>query len=661
MTSQKRTLILCKCDSSMKLDSQMAKESVDADQVIETDYLCTKNVQVAEKVLSSEQETIIACQQQAKFFEELCSDTALEKNVNPKLTTIDIRDRGGWTDDVTAYAKQAALLSEVKLKNPLTPVREITSEGVCLILGNDESALEVATKLKDELAVTVLMDGDMDDLSPRDEVNICSGKLKTVSGSLGNFKVLVSEYSELNLHGRGSVSFGERRKEASSECDIIIDLRGDNPLFPAAEKRDGYLRRDPKDRVGLESVILDAINLKGEFEKPVYVHFEETKCAHSRASKIGCSRCLDICPTNAISSNGDYVTIDPYVCAGCGSCSAVCPSGAATYDDPPFHFVLSRINNLRSTFAKYDRKVEPRILFVDKDFGMELITISARFGKGLPADLIPFDIPNIELISHAEILAALASGFSEVIVLTKEVSTSNSLKLQMDICMSILAHCGQESQTRLRLIETMDLEIFENEIYSKYHNEKLSEPVLLLGEKKEITRTAVKAMVGNPGTIELPETSPYGEILVNTDKCTLCLACVSLCPTNALEDNADRPELNFTETACIQCGICSTTCPEQAITLNPRLNLNNDALGQKTLHTEEPFECISCKRPFGVKSTIERIVSKLENNHWMYQDSKKLELVKMCDDCRVNAQYHEENSPFKYGEKPKIRTTDDYH
>ena len=91
-----------------------------------------------------------------------------------------------------------------------------------------------------------------------------------------------------------------------------------------------------------------------------------------------------------------------------------------------------------------------------------------------------------------------------------------------------------------------------------------------------------------------------------------------------------------------------------------QINLNNDALSQKTLHSEEPFECIACKRPFGVKSTINRIVSKLENNHWMYQDSKKLDLVKMCDDCRVNAQYHDENSPFKYGKKPKLRTTDDY-
>ena len=661
MNSQKRTLILCKCDSSMKLDSQMAKESVDAEQVIETDYLCTKNVQVAEKILSAGKPTIIACQQQAAFFEELCNEIAVEGKSDPKLTTTDIRDRAGWTDDISAYAKQAALLSEVKLTSPLTPFKEITSEGVCLILGNDENTLDVASKLKDELAVTVLMSRDIGELSPRGEVNICNGKLKTVTGSLGNFKVLVTEYSELNLHGRGSVSFGEKRKEASSECDIIIDLRGENPLFPSSEKRDGYLRRDPKDRVGLESVVLEAINLKGEFEKPVYVRFEEAKCAHSRASRSGCSRCLDICPTNAISSNGDSVAIDPYICAGCGSCSAVCPSGAANYDDPPFTFNLQRITNLRSVFKKYDRQVEPRILFVDKDFGMELITLSARFGRGLPADLIPFDIPNIELISHAEILAALASGFSEVMILTKEVPTFSSLKLQINICMSILAHCGPESQNRLRLIETMDIETFENEIYSKNHSKKIVEPVLLLGEKREITRTAVKAMIPSEDAIELPETSPYGEILVNTDKCTLCLACVSLCPTNALEDNADRPELNFTETACIQCGICSSTCPEQAITLRPRLNLNNEALSQKVLNTEEPFECISCKRPFGVKSTIERIVAKLENNHWMYQDSKKLDLVKMCDDCRVNAQYHEENSPFKYGEKPKIRTTDDYH
>ncbi len=73
MESQKRTLILCQCGSSMKLDGKMAKESVQADNVIETDYLCTKNVTLAEKSLSSEGSTIIACQQQASYFEEISS------------------------------------------------------------------------------------------------------------------------------------------------------------------------------------------------------------------------------------------------------------------------------------------------------------------------------------------------------------------------------------------------------------------------------------------------------------------------------------------------------------------------------------------------------------------------------------------------------------
>ncbi|RPG58384.1 MAG: 4Fe-4S dicluster domain-containing protein [Flavobacteriales bacterium TMED235] len=661
MESQKRTLILCQCGSSMKLDGKMAKESAQADNVIETDYLCTKNVALAEKSLSSGGSTIIACQQQASYFEEISNEFSVENKVASDLITVDIRDRAGWTADLTAYAKQAALLSEIGLNNPLTPIKEITSEGVCLILGVDESALAIAKKLQDELAVTVLISNEMEDLTPNEGINICRGNLKSVSGSLGNFNVLVSEYAELNLHGRGAVSFGEKRKEASSECDIIIDLRGENPLFPADKKRDGYLRRNPNDKIGIESLIVEAINLKGEFEKPVYVHFEKDKCAHSRASRSGCNRCLDICPTNAITSNGDSVVIDPYICAGCGSCSAVCPSGAAAYDDPPLSFSLNRLQNLRSVYSQYEKKIEPRILFVDKEFGTEMISITARFGKGLPSDLIPLDLPNIELLSHAEILAALASGFSEVIILTKEVNPLGSLKFQIDICVAILSHCGPQNDTRLRLIETENPDVFENEIYRKHHNDKISEPVLLLGEKKEVTRTAVKAIAKDVDIINLPKTSPYGEILVNTEKCTLCLACVSLCPTNALEDNADKPELNFTETACIQCGICSTTCPEEAIILNPRLNLNNEALGQKTLNTEEPFSCISCDRPFGVKSTIEKIVSKLENNHWMYKDSKKLDLVKMCDDCRVNAQYHEEDSPFKYGEKPKIRTTDDYH
>ena len=438
MRNQKRTLILCRCDSSMKFEASMSKEAVAADNVLSTDHLCTKNIELAEKALHSNDHVIIACQQQEVLFENLQDEIKNEKSFTPVLTTVDIRDRAGWTTDKSAYAKQAALLSEVNLESPLTQVKEISSEGVCLILGKDETALYVAAKLQDELAVTVLIDSEYTELTPGRAFNVCSGRLKSAKGSLGGFEITVSEYAELNPHGRGLASFGEKKKEASSECDILIDLRGSNSLFPSEKKRDGYLRKDPNDKIGIEELILKAINLKGEFEKTVYINFNDTKCAHSRASRSGCSRCLDVCPTNAITPNGDSVLINPNICAGCGSCSSVCPSGAASYDDPPFSFTLSRIQNLAATFTKYDRKISPRLLFVDDEFGMELITLCARYGKGLPSDLIPLNLSHIEILSNSEILASLSLGFSEVIILKPDHGTSDALELQLAICKEVL-------------------------------------------------------------------------------------------------------------------------------------------------------------------------------------------------------------------------------
>ena len=133
---------------------------------------------------------------------------------------------------------------------------------------------------------------------------------------------------------------------------------------------------------------------------------------------------------------------------------------------------------------------------------------------------------------------------------------------------------------------------------------------------------------------------------------------MSLCPSGALAENPDRPELRFQEDACLQCGLCANICPEDAIALRPQLNLGEEALRQEVLNEEEPFACIECGALFGVKSTIDRISEKLEA-HPMF-DGDKLRMIQMCDTCRINAQYHSEDNPFAAGERPRPRTTDDY-
>jgi hypothetical protein len=62
-----------------------------------------------------------------------------------------------------------------------------------------------------------------------------------------------------------------------------------------------------------------------------------------------------------------------------------------------------------------------------------------------------------------------------------------------------------------------------------------------------------------------------------------------------------------------------------------------------------------------VKSSVERVVAKLEGKHWMYKDSKKrLDVIRMCEDCRVVAMAEEQFDPFGAPQRPPVRTTDDY-
>jgi hypothetical protein len=61
-----------------------------------------------------------------------------------------------------------------------------------------------------------------------------------------------------------------------------------------------------------------------------------------------------------------------------------------------------------------------------------------------------------------------------------------------------------------------------------------------------------------------------------------------------------------------------------------------------------------------VKSSIERVVAKLEGQHWMYSGSpNRLDVIKMCEDCRVG--FVAEQGFESYGAAgPTVRTTDDY-
>ena len=185
-----------------------------------------------------------------------------------------------------------------------------------------------------------------------------------------------------------------------------------------------------------------------------------------------------------------------------------------------------------------------------------------------------------------------------------------------------------------------------------------------MGGKRTLLRMALQALHGAAPAprdhVPLPEGAPFGRVVVDVAGCTLCLACVGACPTGALVDNPERPQLAFIEDACVQCGLCRSTCPERVIALEPRLNFTDEARQPLVIKQEEPFECIRCGKPFGTRSSIEKIVEKLAAKHSMFMDSAAVDRIRMCDDCRVIVQFEVTDNPLAAGPRPKTRTTDDY-
>ena len=526
---------------------------------------------------------------------------------------------------------------------------DVVSEGQCLILGGS-AALEAAEQLQDHLAVTVLLDDDTD-LPITRGYDVIRGHLRQARGALGGFDIRIDALQTLLPGGRGAWRMSAPQDGGRSECDIILDLGARDPLFPAHEKREGYLRADPGDPGAVARAVLQASHLVGTFEKPLYVRSEPLLCAHSRAEQTGCTRCLDACPTGAIQPAGDHVTVDPMICAGCGACAVLCPSGAITYDAPPAEHSFRRIQVLAQAYRDAGGAA-PRLLVVDAH-GAEMIRLSARFDAGLPADVIPLELGALGSFGHAEALAALAAGFAGVAILPSPRTDLAVMEREVALATAI-------GGPHIAVLDITDPHDLANALGLQAPPAPCDAPVRPMGTRRQVTRSAALALHPAGTMLALPDGAPYGAVQVDADACTLCLSCVSLCPSGALGDNPDRPQLRFQEDACLQCGLCANICPEDAISYAPRLNLDASALEQVVLHEEEPFACIECGALFGVKSTVEKITEKLAGKHAMFASSDAARMIQMCDNCRVNAQFHSEDSPFASGERPRPRTTEDY-
>jgi len=627
---------------------------------------------------------VVACTQERRLFGELGQQT--EGAVSP-IRFVNIRETGGWSKDArSAMPKIAALLAAAKLPDP-EPVATVTyrSAGRLLVIGPLEEAERFALMAGDTLDVTVLSRGGSGAQERR--FPVIAGRIDGLKGWLGAFQLAWSQDNPIDLDlctrcnacvaacpeqaigldyqvdlqackdhracveacdVAGAIDFAREPVAHTDTFDLVLDLRKE-PAFLQHAPPQGYFHLPPEQAAGARAleVVLRLRELVGEFEKPRFFAYKQKLCAHSRNEKVGCNACVEVCSAEAIASDKSrqQIVVNPNLCVGCGACTTVCPTGALTYAYPRASDQGAKIRTLLAAYATAGGGA-PVLLLHSQERGQALVEDlgrAARLGvaEGVPAHVIPVATWHVASTGIDLWLSAVAQGAAHVALLTTGEEAPqylDALEAQMQVAQAILAGLGYEGRhfSLLRVRGTSDLDQ-DLRLLARGAAPAAAARFAVSAEKRTTLELALDHLVEQaprkPDVIALDAGAPFGSVTVDKDKCTLCMACVGACPASALQDNQAAPQLLFVEKNCVQCGLCAKTCPEQAITLEPRLLLAPERRQPRLLNEAQPFGCIRCGKPFGTLKGIEAMLGKLAG-HAMFQ-GPALERLKMCGDCRV--------------------------
>ena len=532
-------------------------------------------------------------------------------------------------------AARARALSEAR-KAAVAPTGLVSyvSSGRLALIGSVAESSPVAERIGDALdAVIVAPPGDGS--GDRGAARVIHATITDVEGHLGAF----------TLHAEGdgaSMVVAPSPLTGNRPFDVVIDLRSE-PALDHEVLPPGYFA--PRgDEAALAEAVEQAADLVGEFEKPRYFGYDPDICAHGASGIRGCTRCLDACPTGAIRSIGERVEVDPYLCQGAGVCASACPTGAITYAYPP---PGDQLATLRAALAAYRDAGgrAPVLLFHDAETGAGEW---ARVAHEASESVIPWPVEEVGSIGMDAWTACIAWGARVVMYAPEQVpgSVRRELDTQIDVTRAILEAMGYPASL---LTLVADGEALGLALAPPAAPGPATDPPATFapsGEKRSDVRLALDHLHEHaprrPEAADLPPAAPFGTVAADRDACTLCMACVSVCPASALQAGGDEPRLSFIEMNCVQCGLCERACPESCITRARRYLFDREARRRpRTLNEDQPFHCVSCGKVFGTASVVMRMQERLAG-HSMFQAPGALARLRMCEDCRVKDMFRSE-------------------
>ena len=548
-------------------------------------------------------------------------------------------------------ARRAALAPLQDIGRTPTTVVTYHSRGSLLVLGDEHRAGAACEELLDSgLHCTLLLsDGDASEVSLRTVPNAedcVSGQVTHLAGHLGSFVVRLKQ-------AEGEVNLARLVGHERDDFDLVLDL-GRTPRLNSDLLPPGYFA--PRDNADYTEALAELPGLVGEFDKPRYFRYDPDICAHGARGIGGCTRCLDTCPTEAIRSLGERIEVDPYLCQGGGVCATACPSGAITYAYPKVDDLLDDLRRMLHRYHDEGGELSA-LLFHDREDGWQALAGAAA---ELPEHVIPVAVEEIGSVGMETWLSVLAYGAHQVLLWVPAMTPAGvaaELERQVGIAEAMLTGMGYP-QGRIEILSGQAGSL--PALLPATPTQPLATAAGFAGlnEKRTTIRLAMDHLFEHAPRpkrhVDLPAGAPFGQVKVDRNACTLCMACASVCPVSALQDGDGLPRLMFVEGQCVQCGVCLRSCPEQCIELAARFTYDaEERTTPRVLNEEEPFHCVSCGKPFTTRSMMERMREKL-HDHWMYREPAQRRRLEMCENCRVQDMYLKggQLDPYQGPDKP---------
>ena len=314
------------------------------------------------------------------------------------------------------------------------------------------------------------------------------------------------------------------------------------------------------------------------------IKIEPLKCLRGEYFHNECSKCMDICPTDAISLVSKRISIDNTKCNSCNACIGICPTSTiinGEFDTSAFIIKSGFDKDLNLTCNSSKTCIS--IFKVE-----ELISLGLR-ANSVTCDMSKCD--DCKLNIDSIVSDAIEKNIEEANRFLSDINRQ-TIRVNKEVVEISRRQVLKSFVKDVNSIDTQDDNI-----------DMLFDPKETLPKSRVIFQNSLKAVIESLSTEKKNDKfSFFTHKNIDFKSCDNCGDCVQFCPTNALSFTSDKTKILFMQLRCISCGICDDICKQKAFSSDDSFDVVNLAFSRAEVLIENHFAiCTECKVSFPQK------------------------------------------------------------